>query len=693
MHFAAAWAASTQSRARRKTSAPSHSHRHRHHLQEHVISQRTRPATQAGGERSLPDAALEWLRTKDNALKAAVLLAYAVVVVLGITTSSIGMGHLREDPENPLGTQFGDPRVIRSDEYNAFSPIALSVMATGAAPSLSAMGARADLVHRFTSGGFFESVVFFDSALLKLAGFLPDASVFAAHWWLPTLLLLLFMPKWFEQVGGTRRMGWLAAGLTVLAPAVAWWSLMPVALIAYTLTGSSLMITAYHRLSAGRRPTGLLAGVAGGILIAGMPSFYTPWSLVLGLPVLAASTLWILSRAGSWWSRIRPVLLTGVTAVIFGAGLLLENAEGLNALFGTVYPGARRSTGEAQPFALLFGAPLLSPLQNGAVPVQANASEVSSSFTVAFIWIAVLALTGLVPGIRRCIAGWTVLAFSLIWLAWTLADWGGFGARIPLLNLVPPVRAAQVVGILGVIVLCLFLSAISRGKWGPAILAAVACTAVTVLAGLRMQAEYLPDLSMAGILAAGAGVALSVLLVTRYPNRSWSVALALVIAAAPVYRSNPVLFGLGDLRQSDTAKALYEYGKEARADGTYWASNSGAFDTASLANGVPLLSGLQRSGPRMEMWERLDPDRQAEEAWNRGGGYISFAWTPGEETVVTTNNLDVTFVRADPCTLAGAMPELGHIASSTELTGECLQPDGVLQWAGKQIYVYKVLRE
>lgn len=635
---------------------------------------------------------LRWLRTSDNALRAAVIAAYAVMVLLGATTSSIGMGHLRQDPENPLGTQLGLSSGIRSDEYNAYSPIALSVMATGGAPTLSEMGARADLVHRFTSGGFFETFVFFDSGLLKLAGFLPDANVFAAHWWLPVLLLLLMMPKWFEQVGGSRRMGWLAGGLIALSPCVAWWSLMPVALIAYTLTGASLMITAYHRFNRRQWAPAAVAGLVGGILIAGMPSFYTPWSLVLGLPVLAASTLWILTRAGSWWTRIRPVLLTGITSAIFGAGLLLENREGLNALFSTVYPGSRRSSAEAQPFGLLFGAPALSPLQDGSMPVQANASEVSTSFTVAFIWIAVLlAGSRAVPSLRRGIAAWTVLAFGLVWLGWCLVELGSLGEKIPLLNLVPSVRSAQVVGVLGVIAVCLLLSMLDDARWKTAIVAAVSAGALTLSAASQMQAEYLPDMRFLVILAAGVAVALVILLVTRYPGRSWPVALAVVFAALPVYRANPLVFGLADLRESVTAKALYEEGAEARAQGTLWASNLGSFDTVSLANGVPTLSGLQRSGPDMDMWHRLDPDNRFEAAWNRGGGYVPFNWAPGSETNITTNGFDVTYVQIDPCVLAEAMPELGHIASTFELELDCLQPEQTLQWSGSPVYTYRVV--
>lgn len=651
----------------------------------------TRTANRAG---AVVQNILSWLRTGDNALRAAVVVAYALLVLFGATTSSLGMNHLRQDPDNPLGSQLGLPNWIRSDEYNANTPIALSIMATGGAPTLSVLGARADLVQRFSSGGFFESFIFFDSGLLKLAAFLPDASVFAACWWLPMLLLFLMMPKWMEQMGGSRRMGWLAAGLIALSPSVAWWSMMPVSLIAYTLTGSSLMISAYHRLNRRQWTTGVIAGVVGGILIAGMPSFYIPWSLILGLSVLVASTLWILCQAGRLWCRVRPVLLSGITAVVFGVGLLLENTEGLTALMNTVYPGARRSSAEAQPISLLLGAPALSPLQNGEVPIQANASEISTSFTIAFVVIAVLlAGSRLVPTLRKGVAAWTMLAFGLVWLGWTLVDLGSLGENIPLLNLVPSVRAAQVVGILGIIALCLLLPMVGPQRWKTASVSAVLAGGITVYAASRVQSEYLPDMRFLNIAAAGLGVALCTLLLTRFATQGWPVLLTVLLAAVPVYKANPLVFGLGDLRESESAVRMHQEGIEARAEGTLWASNVGSFDTLSLANGVPTLSGLQRSGPNMDMWLRLDPDKEFEEAWNRGGGYLPFVWTPGEETNIRTDGFDLSFVEIDPCVLAAAMPELGHVASSYELTDECLRSEETLVWGGNPIHIYEVLRD
>ncbi|MCU1573191.1 MAG: hypothetical protein JWO93_1273 [Micrococcaceae bacterium] len=636
-------------------------------------------------------AAGRWFLTHDRIIRIAVLAAYVVLVLTGATTSSIGMPHLREDPGSPLGTEWGGPRGIRSDEYNAFSPIALSVMATGGAPTLSPLGARADLVHRFSSGGFFESIVFFDAQLLKTATFLPDSMVFAAHWWLPMLLFLLFLPTWFAQLGASRRLGWLAAGLIALSPSVAWWSQMPVALMAYTVTGCSLMLSAYTGFRNGRRVLPWLLAVVGGVLLAGIPTFYTPWSLVLGLPVLVASVAWILTRIDSWWSRIRPVLVTGVVAAVLGAGTLLENASGLQALLETVYPGSRRSSGTAQPLALLFGAPFLNPLQQGVEPTGINASEISTSFTLCFAWLLVLLATArFTRQWRDHVATGTVLFFAAVWLAWTTVNFGPAGDTLPLLNYVTPPRAAQVVGILAVLAVCLLLSAMTESPpWRAAVVAGLSVAALSAYAGSQLQQGYLPGLQLYEVLVPALAAGTAVMLVTRFPRNPLPMVLALVLAALPVWAANPVIFGLGDLRASDTARELFDAGKQAREGGEVWASDLGPFDTVLLANGVPSLSGLQRSGPDQAMWKALDPDNKFESAWNRGGGYVPFHWTPGAETQITTNGFDTTFVAIDPCVLAREVPNLSHVASTVPLSGSCLSLEKELEWAGQTLSVYR----
>lgn len=633
---------------------------------------------------------LTWVCLNDNRLKLAVVVAYLVVVACGATTSSIGISTLREDSSNPLGLQIGEASRIRADEYNAFSPIALSIMATGGAPTTSVLSAPADLVHRYSSGGFFGSIVFFDSTFLQTASFLPDAMLFAAHWWLPSLLLFLFLPKWFVQVGAGGRWGWLAAVLIVLSPAASWWTMMPIQLIAYTVTGCSLLLSAFQRFIRRERLIPALQSLAAGILIAGMPSFYIPWSLVLGLPMLVATVAWIFGSKEEWKPKILALSSAGLVAVVFAAGILWENRAGISALLESVYPGSRRSAGAAQSFGMLFGAPALGALQE-MTPIGSNESELSTAFTITFVWAAFV-LVGLKSfgPLRQNLVIAVLLGFGLIWIAWCTINLGDSSAAMPLLNFVQPARAAQVCGILGTILVCLLLSRLpAKSGLRLPIVSAVVCGMITAFAASSLQAQ-LPVISHKFIALVALAVAVSVFCVTRFPHRIWPMVLITVLAAVPVLNANPLLFGLGDLRGSATADYLHEEGKTTRSTGGVWASDSPAFDTAMIANGVPSLSGLQRSGPDKAKWSMLDPDQSHAQEWNRGGGFVYFQWLAGQPLIFGNNGSDSVMVGVDPCELKRRVPNLQGIASTHPLNVPCLVPERMLRWSDKDMFIYKL---
>jgi hypothetical protein len=632
-----------------------------------------------------------WVFTNDRLARLITVAVYAALVLFGVTTSSVGISELRQDPANPLGWQFGVSRPIRSDEIHAFSAIVISILATHGAPTLSPLAARADLVHRFPTDGFFEQFVFFDSSMLRASVVIPDHMLFAAHWWLPSLILLLAMPTWFHQLGRSRRYGWFAAILIVLSPSSAWWSLMPVALIAYTVGGCVLMIAAFRRFEKKQRFAPVGMAFVGGILIAGLPTFYAPWSLLLGLPVLIASTLWIVLRQGEWRPRLASILITGGTAAVFGIGTLFENRQGLQALFDTVYPGSRRVGAEAQPLGRILGAPALGPLQYSE-PVGINASELSSSFTIFFVWILIIVLAARCrPTMHGNIVEWTFGIWSALWIFWISLDLGPLSQTFPLLNLVTPPRAAQVVGVLAVVLLGLLLSRWPPpASWRVPLLAGAACGLATGYAASLLKASDLPAISTELILVVAVLVGVAIAAVTKYPQRLWPLALCIVLAALPVVRANPLLAGLGDLRVSDTAQSVAAEAPAVRASGMLWAADSPALNTLLLTNGMPSLSGLQRSGPDVAAWQKLDPKSEFESKWNRGGGYIFFVWAPGQPTTYESNDFDAVGVSIDPCTLKGAWQNLDKIISSRPLEAACLTLDSELQWGGKAAYVYAV---
>jgi hypothetical protein len=627
----------------------------------------------------------------DRWAKALVVLAYVFVSLAGVTTSSIGVADLRQDASSPLGWQFGSAQPIRSDEIHANSAIALSILATGDSPSLSPLAAQADLVHRYPTSGVFEQLVFFDGQMLRLGAFVSHDVLFAAHWWLPTLFLFLAFPAWFKLLGLPLRYGWFAAGLIALSPANAWWSLLPVHMTAYTAAGCALMIAAFRRFEQMHRARGSLLAIAAGILIAGMPSSYAPWAILLGTPLLIASTLFVLTRKSPVRSRLVAIGIAGGTAVVFGLGTLWENRAGLAAMTGTVYPGGRRSMAEPQSFGQVFDAPHLSQLLRSA-PNGINSSELSTSYTVLFIVAALLFVCSWrSESWTQRIPELTLGAWATLWLGWMTLPLGEWSRSVPLFSLIPPYRVSQVIGVVAVILTALLLARWKQdGTWRLALTAGISCGAVTAYAGELLRGSELPDLSVEASLMSAALVAYAVAVLVRFHHRAWPAILICVLALIPVVRVNPIIAGLGDLRASSTAAWVAHQAPTVRERGKVWASNDPALNTLLLANGIPSLSGLQRSGPNIQAWRKLDPPGAESVNWNRGGGYIFFSWTPGEATKWDNNDFDAVGVAIDPCTLAGAWRELDRILSTEPLSAPCLTLNHEMTWQDKPVFVYDV---
>ena len=122
------------------------------------------------------------------------------------------------------------------------------------------------------------------------------------------------------------------------------------------------------------------------------------------------------------------------------------------------------------------------------------------------------------------------------------------------------------------------------------------------------------------------------------------VCLLLLWTAAPV---NPVILGLGDLRDSDAAEAAREIGAAARDDGTFVASDDPYVSALLVANGVPSVTGWQISGPRQDEWRLLDP-MGATGALEPRGRILRFTFdgAAGAEPVTSNPSADIVQVSA-----------------------------------------------
>jgi hypothetical protein len=624
------------------------------------------------------------------------LLGYAVVTLTGATTSSLGQ--LRQDPATPLAHQWGTPLPIREDEWLTQTPIALETLVHGAAqaPYLSQ---APDLVDQISSGGGFSSVLFFDGNLLRLGAWLPDAMLFAAYSAFPWLLLFLTLPRLLRRLGATRPMSWLGVALCFLAPATLWWSFTPIRILGFAAAGCYLLFLARDQLAARRHLVGVLLAGIGGLCLARLASFYVPWSLTIGVPlVLATGWYLVRERADRRVSLTTIGVGAGIAVAVF-AGVLWENWAALHAELTTVYPGLRRVTGQPQPPFLLFGAPGLGDLEDDPFPVLNNQSEISSAFLVCGVWAAVVWSAARRAATRPQWAAVTTLAvLTVVITSWAAVSWGVVGEHVPLLNALQSIRAAQTAGYPAALMLCLVLSRLEAGTARQAGYAAVLCFAVTAYGVSDLQ-RTLPSLGLVQVWFSVAAVAALVWCLTRWPRRAWPVAATTALLVAAGHNANPVVFGLGDLRGSEAAHKMHAYAVAAEADGSRWVAVVPE-DTALLAaNGVPTVTGYQRTGPVVSRWEQLDPDHTYEEAWNRGVSYVLMAFTLPEGSpedalaVISAPGPALISIAILPCRLAETSLGVTHVLTPYVMHSRCVREIDTLTWNGQPRYVYELVRD
>jgi hypothetical protein len=619
-------------------------------------------------------------------------VAFVVLSLAGVTNSNIGA--LREGPRHHAGVELGQPLPIRSDEYMTESPISLGWITSGGKGIDNPLSVAPNFFHQLPSGPV-SSLVFFDGTVAMLGPWLPDSMLFAARWWLPTLLLLIGLPIWFRQVNGSLRWGYLASVVVVFSPANMWWSGRPVNTLGFMFAGCALMLAGHDLLCRKQPLRAVAAFVVAGILMARFPSYYQPFAIILGFPVLLGTIAFLMLRDGNRRDKLVTVLTTGLVGALLTAGTMLENLDAIKSGLATVYPGRRVSTGEALPFGKVFGAPVLTQLESvqRTMGANTNATEASSSFIVLFLVAGVLWLARGWRGQRPAHAVFAVwMAFTAFWLAWCTVDFKSLGSHLPLANLVPAIRAANDVGFLAVIAFFLLMA-----QWRPdnvrrpwLVLVALVTGVVTLLAGRSWRHNGIPDLSVPGIWAAAVVATLVVFLILWWPQR-WApwVVMALSVVSLTAF-VNPVEVGLGDLRGSDTARSMIAAGHDSRDSGQLWASDDPTFDALMFATATPSLSARQQVGPDDAEWLRLDPGGAHKDVWNRGGTYIRFSWTADQDIAWSNPTVDQIVMSTSPCTVAAREPRLRYVVSSHPLDDSCLRLTRRFRWSGRPHLVYEV---
>lgn len=614
------------------------------------------------------------------------LLLYAVLVLAGVTQSSIGIDSLREEVGLDHRDMVGGALAIRSDEYNTSTPVRLGATITGQSDDLNPLTAPQEFI-TLVPGSPVSSLVLLDGWLLRHAP-LSSGQLLALHWWLPFLVLWLGAPALTRRITGSPWPGLLTVALVAFTPVSVWWSFSPLGPFAFAVGGTAALLVAAERAAERRWGRAAGWGFLAAVLLARTPLLYQPWALVLAPAVLAVGVAFLLGQRAHRRSHLVTIGATGLVSLALLVGVLVENREGLEAVSGTLYPGNRVSTGGPVSMDRVFGAPVLGRLRFLGVAASSH-SEVATSFAEAAVLAVLVLLTGV--AFRDRAHRWAVAAAvggTALWLTWTLV---GVGTRvIPGFSLVPPERSGPVIGLLAVLLAALVLPHAIPPRRGTRMLVAGITGLVTAYGGALLVQRYLPEMRTLTIGIASVAVMAVAFTVLTWPRRPYGYVAAVVLAVAATGSVNPIQIGTADLGTSEAARLLLDDGARARAAGDLWASDGISVDALFAATGVPSLSSRQLAGPDETGWRVLDPTGSAEQVWNRGGSYITFVWSDVPGLSFTNPATDVIRIEVSPCTLAEMVPELAAVVSTRELTDGCLTEVRTFRWGGATQWVYAV---
>lgn len=628
-----------------------------------------------------------------------VVTALAVLTILGTSQSSIGVRSLRTNPDQlPPGTLLPFFRNIRSDEWARWTPWDIGIINSGGTGFSSPL-AFPDvslLMPQISSPG--EALLFADHIPLYLGQWLPSSWMYALEWWVPIFAVLLIMPAWLARIGVRHRFGIPAALLLVLAPSTAWWSNLPVRQAMWPLIAAWCLMVAHRQLQRRRRwSAALLLGIAG-IGMFRCATGYIPWSLTAAVVFLVPTAVWLLTVPGQWRRGV-AILAGGVATTVAITGVyLLANVGQLETLASTVYPGQRRSVGEALPLYRIFGAPGLWPMQGDTDPLVGNKSELSSGYSIVAI-AGLLLLPAIRVGRRQAWLIGSSVAVTGILSLWVLVDWPARASAVFVpLNLIPPERVAQVLGMAALVSFALMLSAfagseVERGtRIRSSVTVVVACFFVTAYSVSQLSDGVLANLKEPSVILTAIVAAFVIALSIWFSDR-WFAAVPMIVAALVcVIAVNPLISGFGDLTGGPAAERIRSL-NATLTSGQYWASDSYiSIDPLLMANAIPSLSGQQWVGPNPSAWRRLDPTGARESVWNRGTSYIVFRWERKETPlqIGTPKSADMIEISATPCDPLLKSVGLGMVVSRQPLPGTCLQPEGTMSFGGSVFHLYRV---
>lgn len=540
---------------------------------------------------------------------------------LGISFSSIGMWDLNLGSSHVDGLIFGHPRAIRTDEYNATTLWNISQEYGGFDPVSSVLqGGAVDTRLVYNSASFSLSSFFRP----QLWGYLLFGSERGLAFFWAFRFSALFMSSFemFRVLTKNKLIGGIFALAITFSPAVVWWGVWE------GLIYGQLLVLVYHQLLLSETRisvvyAALLSWLCGCYLLTMYPAWMVPFFYIFAL--LGVIDAFRLSKDETLlWTRGKTVSLV-ISVVFLVICLALVFSSSLNALkatAGTVYPGARFSTGgNGGHLVSGSGASLLFGIKD---PSVSNPCELSSFFSVCPVGLLICMLASRKKGNRWLVP---MLALQLVLFVYVYIGFPPFVSRVTLFSYVPAERAAYAMTYLDSFLLFLGVSSFKGCGYVEAdkrknSLVSVVAVFLIVLASQLLHAvrwgyvgRLYSVLLTVGLLSFLIALCMSMCSIAR-ANASLCLLISIfALVVVPGVCVNPVQKGIGPIQKTDFAQLVSSIVRK-EPDALWAVEGNAALGNYCAANGAKTITTTS-AYPDFDFWHTIDQEGEYEDYYNR----------------------------------------------------------------------------
>lgn len=520
-------------------------------------------------------------------------------------------------------TLFGQYRVIRSDEFVVETP---AVLASTYGPH--PFGMYNDILRGTDTLNILNGVYGGIATLIRAPWeyaylFLPTEYAFSFCWYAPIILGFMACLEMFYIISKNKAVSCTGACLVIFSSFYQWW-----APSMYYIGGPGTIACLYHFIHSNKIwkkcMLGFLTAISFGLFVTAL---YPSWQVPLGYVFLALG-IWLIYenwadiKAFRWFDwlilALSLILCIGLIGIYFYS--LLDYVK---AISQTVYPGKRFEMGGGLWIRKLFYY-VYAPYY----PVKdfANPSELGT-FMSLFPLTSLAALYCWMKDKKKDFLTAILLLVEVPMIVYVTV---GFPRILSAVTLFFESQSQRMVDIIGFIQVILIVILLSRYRETvqihkvPALILAVANTALAFYYPLTEYPGYLEMESVPWIKYILAGFAFVVFIIFSYGliarlSEKWKAAYVTLLAVYSLGTGllvRPITVGLSAITAKPVYSEIQKIDKQQKDVKWVTAGDNFLLPSYCIASGASTLDSVN-TYPNLELWERLDPDGQYEEIYNR----------------------------------------------------------------------------